>query len=121
MRIASVILACLLAFSCGSGSGKDPSGGTKTSALSPPSITQLVPNSTPVNSVPFFLTVNGTNFTTDAIVVWNGTNLNTRFVSSSQIVASLESTDLQNVGMIRVFVRAGGFNSNTVDFDVTAQ
>jgi len=26
-----------------------------------------------------------------------------------------------NVGLIRVYVRTGGLNSNTVDFDVTGQ
>jgi len=119
MRFAGLILASLLALGCGTGSGHDPQ--FKGSAVSPPSITQLVPNNVPVNSVPFFLTVNGTNFLTDAIVVWNGTTLNTTFMSSKQLVALLETTDLQNVGLIRVYVRTGGLNSNTVDFDVSAQ
>jgi IPT/TIG domain len=120
MRFASVMLACLLVFGCGTGSGNDPHG-LKTSAFSPPSITELVPNSVPVNSVPFAITINGTNFLTDAIVVWNGTPLSTTVVSSNQLVAVLEATNLMNVGLIRVFVRTGGLNSNTVDFDVTAQ
>jgi hypothetical protein len=120
MRFASVILASLLALGCGTGSGNDPHG-LKTSTLSPPSTTELFPNSVPVNSVPFFLTVNGTNFLTDAIVVWNGTALNTTFVSSNQVIAVLQAPDLQNVGLVRVYVRTGGLNSNTVDFDVTAQ
>ena len=120
MRFASLILASLLAVGCGTGSGHDPQG-LKTTGLFPPSITALFPTSVPVDSVPFFLTVNGTNFLTDAIVVWNGTTLNTRFISSNQLVASLEATDLQNVGLIHLYVRTGGLNSNTVDFDVTAQ
>jgi hypothetical protein len=120
MRFASVILAGLFAFGCGTGSGNDPHG-IKTSTVSPPAITELVPNSVPVNSVPFALTVNGTNFLTDAIVVWNGTPLSTTVVSSNQLVVVLDATNLMNVGLIRVFVRTGGLNSNTVDFDVTAQ
>ena len=120
MRFTSVILTSLLAFGCGTGSGNDPHG-LKTSTFSPPSITELVPNSVPVNSVPFAMTINGTNFLTDAIVVWNGTPLSTTFVSSNQLVAVLEATNLMNTGLIRVFVRTGGLNSNTVDFDVTAQ
>jgi hypothetical protein len=120
MRFTSVIFASLLAFGCGTGSGNDPHG-LKTSTFSPPSITELVPNSVPVNSVPFALTVNGTNFLTDAIVVWNGTPLSTTFVSSNQLVAVLGATNLMNAGLIRVYVRTGGLNSNTVDFDVTAQ
>jgi hypothetical protein len=80
-----------------------------------------VPNSVPVHSVPFAFTINGTNFLTDAVVVWNGTPLSTTFVSSSQVVAVLTATDLMNWGLIPVYVRTGGLNSNTVDFDVTAQ
>ncbi|HEV7396170.1 MAG TPA: IPT/TIG domain-containing protein [Pyrinomonadaceae bacterium] len=120
MRFTSVILASLLAFGCGNGSGNDPHG-FKTSTFSPPSITELVPNSVPVNSVPFAFTVNGTNFSTDAIVVWNGTPLSTTFLSSNQLVAVLAAIDLMNVGLIRVYVRTAGLNSNTVDFDVTGQ
>jgi hypothetical protein len=120
MRYSSVILASLLAFGCGTGSGRDPHV-VKTTTFSPPSITELVPNSVPVDSVPFALTVNGTNFSTDAIVVWNGTLLRTTFVTSNQLVAVLEATDLMNAGLIRVYVRTGGLNSNTVDFDVTVQ
>ena len=37
------------------------------------------------------------------------------------LVASLEATDLMNVGLTRIYVRTGGLNSNTVDFDVTGQ
>jgi hypothetical protein len=120
MRFTSVIFASLLAFGCGTGSGNDPHG-LKTSTFSPPSITGLVPNSVPVNSVPFALTVNGTNFLTDAIVVWNGTPLSTTSVTSNQLVAVLGATNLMNAGLVRVYVRTGGLNSNTVDFDVTAQ
>ena len=120
MRFTSVIFASLLAFGCGTGSGNDPHG-LKTSTFSPPSITELVPNSVPDNSVPFALTVNGTNFLTDAIVVWNGTPLSTTFVTSNQLVAVLGATNLMNAGLVRVYVRTGGLNSNTVDFDVTAQ
>jgi len=121
MRFTSVILACLLAVGCGAGSGSNPHGLKITSTFSPLSITELVPNSVPVNSVPFASTINGTNFPPDAIVVWNGTPLSTTFVSSNQLVAVLAATDLMNVGLIRVYVRTGGLNSNTVDFDVTGQ
>jgi len=120
MRFVTVTLASLLALGCGTGSGKDPQGQFKGSAFFPPSINALVPNSAPVDSVPFFMTVNGTNFTPDAIVVWNGRQLSTTFVSSNQLVADLAATDLQHMGEIRVYVRAAGLNSNTVDFDLTA-
>jgi hypothetical protein len=118
MRLISVLLVSLLTIGCGTGS--DPHG-LKISKFSPPSITELVPNSVPVNSVPFAMTVNGTNFLTDATVFWNGTPLSTMFVTSNQLVANLQATDLTTFGLIPVYVRTGGQNSNTVDFDVTAQ
>jgi len=87
-------------------------------SFSPPSITALSPNSAPVDSVPFTLEVAGANFTTDAIVFWNGTPLFTTFVNSQQLFADLASTDLMLSGMIQVYVRTGGLNSNTVEFDL---
>jgi hypothetical protein len=121
MRFTSVILACLLAVGCGAGSGNNPHALKIIRASSPLSITELVPNSAPVNSIPFAFTINGTNFLPDAVVIWNGTPLSTTFVSSNQLVALLAATDLMNVGLIRVYVRTGGLNSNTVDFNVTGQ
>ena len=120
MRFASVIFVGLLALGCGTGSGHGPPQ-FKGTTVSPPSISELAPDTVPVNSVPFYMTVNGTNFFTDAIVVWNGTPLSTTFISSNQLMAFLEATDLQNVGLIRVYVRTGGLNSNTMDFDLTPQ
>lgn len=120
MRFIVVLLASLLAIGCGTGSGNHDTR-LLGSAFSPPSISTLTPNSVPVNSVPFTMTINGSNFLTDAIVFWNGTPLSTRFVSSNQLLAVLAETDLTIVGLIPVYVRTGGLNSNTVDFDVTAQ
>lgn len=87
-------------------------------AFSPPSVTALSPSSAPVDSVPFTIQVNGTNFGTDAIVFWNGTPLSTRFVNSTQLLANLTSSNLMLAGMINVYVRTGGSNSNTVQFDL---
>jgi len=42
-------------------------------------------------------------------------------VTSKQLLVTLTDTDLTNFGLVPVFVRTGGLNSNTVDFDVTAQ
>ena len=120
MRFTSVILACLLAVGCGTGSGSPPQDKI-ISTLPPPSVIAFVPNSVPVNSVPFAFTINGTNFLTDAVVFWNGRPLSTTFVSSHQLVAALAATDLMTFGLIPVYVRTGGLNSNTVDFNVTGQ
>ena len=80
-----------------------------------------MPNAAPVNSVPFTMTISGNNFGTDAIVFWNGTPQQTTFVTSSQLMVAVTDTDLMFVGFAHLFVRTAGMNSNTVDFDVTAQ
>lgn len=121
MRLTLVVLTSLIVIGCGAGSGT----GNRFPLVSPqnvsPSLTVMVPNSVPVNSVPFTITVNGDNFGTDAIVFWNGTPLRTTFVSSKQIIANLTSSDLATVGLIPVFVQTAGLTSNTVDFNVTPQ
>lgn len=120
MRFTGLLLAALVTIGCGAGSGNhDPS--MKFTTILPPSITELAPNSVRVNSVPFFMTVNGVNFGTDSVVFWNGIAHTTTVVTSKQLMVALTATDLTNFGLIPVFVRTGGLNSNTVDFDVTAQ
>lgn len=118
-----VILVSAITIGCGSAS-RDPKGMNATLkgfGFSPPSIATLTPNSAPVNSVPFTVTVNGQNFGTDATVFWNGTPVFTTFVSSVEVLANLTNANLMFLGPAHVSVRTGGLNSNTVDFDVTAQ
>jgi IPT/TIG domain len=115
-----LLLSSLIMIGCGSASkGPDPRP-ISVVTLSP-SIMQLSPPSTPVNSVPFMLTVNGTNFGTDATVFWGGVALHTIFITPNQLMASLTSDNLQFTGLVQVYVRSAGLNSNTMDFNVTAQ
>lgn len=118
MQRFALLLLVLLTVGCGApASNRDPLA--KGFALpQPPAIAALEPGSTPVNSVPFTMTVTGSNFGTDAIVIWNGTSLRTTFVSSQALMANLTSTDLQDTGLIPVYVRSGGLNSNTVQFNL---
>ena len=120
MRFLGPLLLSLFMLGCGAGSGR-PSPHPITSVFRQPTLTAVLPNSVPVNSAPFLVTINGTDFLTDAVVFWNGNPLNTRFVTANQVVATLTPTDLMTVGLIPVFVRTGGQNSNTVDFNITPQ
>jgi len=117
-----LLLASLLCTACGSG---DPAAkGDPHFVVAPiiqPTISSLAPDSVPVDSVPFIMTVNGSDFGTDAVVFWNGAPLNTRFVTSSQLIAQLSSTNLEFAGLVPVYVRTQGFNSNTLNFNVTIQ
>ena len=124
MRYLSLLLVSLLAIGCGTPglnhvpAGHDP---LKVVVFSPPALTSLTPNSVPVNSVPFTMTVNGSNFGTDSLVFWQGTPQSTFFVTSSQLLVKVTDTDLDFMGLVPIYVLTGGQNSNTVDFDVTAQ
>jgi IPT/TIG domain-containing protein len=119
-RSASILFLSLLTVGCGNPAHNPnaANGPLRGFAFSPPSLTVLSPNAAPVNSVPFTIQVEGTNFSTDAIVFWNGKPLLTRFVNSQQLFADLASTDLMLSGMIPVYVHTGGLNSNTLEFDL---
>jgi IPT/TIG domain-containing protein len=123
MRFTSLVLvpAALLFLGCGAESGNHDASVKLAPALSPPSIVELSPGSAPVGSVAFTMTVNGDHFGTDSIVFWNGIPHNATVVTSKQLMVNLTDTDLTHFGLVQVYVRTGGLNSNTVDFDVTAQ
>jgi hypothetical protein len=118
MRFIGFLSVVLLAVSCGNPSR---TRATFNSSLLPPSLMALSPSAAPANTTPFIMTVNGANFGTDAVVFWNGTPQSTRFVGPSQLLVSVTDEDLMQFGMAQVFVRTGGLNTNTLDFDVTAQ
>jgi hypothetical protein len=123
MRYWVLLLVTLFCVGCGNAdppSKADPPHLIAGSFIVP-SITSLAPANVPVDSAPFTLTVNGSDFGTDTIVFWNGLPLNTRYVSSMQVIAQLQPVNLQFAGLVPVYVRTQGYNSNTVDFDVTIE
>ena len=83
-----------------------------------PSITSLAPASTTVRA-DFTLTVNGSNFTSDSVVRWNGSDRSTTFVNGGQLTAQIGAADVSAVGTatVTVFTFAGG-NSNPATFTV---
>jgi len=115
-----LVLFILITVGCGNPSHNPNAthGTVKVFSSSPPFVTTLFPNSAPVNSVPFTMQVNGTNFDADAVVFWNGKPLFTTFVNSQQLLADLTSTNLMFAGIAQVYVRTNGLNSNTVEFDL---
>jgi hypothetical protein len=121
MRYFGLLLVSLLAIGCGNPASSGSHDPLVMTTFSPPSIMTLTPGSVPVNSVPFAMTINGSNFGTDAVVFWQGTPQSTIFITSNQLMVNVTDTDLLFTGLVPIYVRTGGLNSNTVDFDVTAQ
>ena len=116
LLLSLVVAVTLISAGCGNASGTDP---FKTTAnFQPPSIASLTPDSVPVNSVAFTMGITGLNFGTDAVVFWHGTPRFTRFVNSTTLQVSVTETDLQYAGLVPIYVRTAGLNSNTVNFDV---
>ncbi len=83
----------------------------------------LVPDAVAPGASSFTLTVNGTGFVSGAIVNWNGAPLNTTFVSSSQLTATVPASDIAVATTASVTVvnptPAGG-TSNVQFFSVSS-
>ncbi|HEX6503112.1 MAG TPA: IPT/TIG domain-containing protein [Terriglobales bacterium] len=120
MRLSLVLFALVLLTGCGAGSG-NRSRVRVGSGVFPPAITMLSPNTVPVGSPGFTITVVGDNFGPDALLYWNGAPASTILVNSKQLMAQITNIDLQTVGLVPIFVRTAGQNSNTVDFQVSIQ
>jgi IPT/TIG domain len=121
MRLISLLLLVSVAIGCGVGGSKpgpDPRPGFGTSF---PAIASLAPNTSPVNSAPFTMTIQGSNFGSDAIAFWNGNVQQTTFISSSELLVTVNAADLMFTGLAHIFIRSGGMNTNTVEFNVTPQ
>ncbi|HYL13195.1 MAG TPA: IPT/TIG domain-containing protein [Terriglobales bacterium] len=118
MRRTTVLFLALLMLGCGYGSRNYNAGMMGGSAA--PAIAQngLTPSSAMHGGMGFTLTVNGSNFGTDAVVYWNGMPQGSMYVTGNQLTAAITAADIMNAGMIPVYVRTGGQNSNTVNFTV---
>ncbi len=107
-------------------------GGTP---VAPPTITSLSASTTSAASTPycstqgFTLTVSGTNFTSDAVVNWNGVPLSTStssfvsattFVSATQLTASVPAADVALSGTPAVTVSNSLGTSNSMPLRLSA-
>lgn len=119
MRLISLLLLVLAGASCGGRAANDPRSVFAIPAT--PSISALTPSSNPANSPPFTLMIRGNNFGTDTVAFWNGVPQQTTIVDSGQLQVLVTATDMASPGLNHIFVRTAGFNSNTVDFNVTPQ
>ena len=87
-----------------------------------PTVTTISPTSAPSGGPPFMLTADGTGFLSGAQVNFNGTALTTTFVSSTQLTATVQTTDIPLPETVQVRVDnppPGGFGANSIPFTVT--
>ncbi len=84
-----------------------------------PAITTLNPSQAVVASPAFTLSVAGSNFASTSILVWNGFDLRTTFVSASSLTASIPANLLGAAGIAKVRIRnTSTVQSAEVDFEV---
>ena len=105
-QIAIAGLAALLLASCGGGGGSSSSGGGSSQPSNAPHIVSLTPAAVPPGSDAFTLTVNGANFRSDSVVLWNDVQKPTTFVSSAQVTASIPKADVAGGNTITVRVNS---------------
>jgi hypothetical protein len=83
-----------------------------------PKITQLSPSSAMAGGPAFALTIQGTGFGTDSLVYWGTTTLTTTYDTTTQVTANITVADIMNAGMVQVYVRSGGANSNAMTLTI---
>jgi subtilisin len=78
---------------------------TVTAAVTPaPVVSSISPTMAAVGGPGFTLTVNGSSFTSASVVLWNGSNRPTTFVSANQLQASIGASDIAATGTAHVAV-----------------
>jgi hypothetical protein len=112
-RLYVFFLLTLTLFTGACGYGSHYMGGNGA-----PAITTLAPNTATAGDPLFTLTVNGSGFGVDSVVFWNGTALPTAYGTTTQVRATVSAADVAVAGMIPVYVRTGGKNSNMINFTV---
>jgi hypothetical protein len=87
-----------------------------------PSISSLNPTSRQAGTGSFNLQVNGSNFVSNSVVRWNGSDRTTTFQNSGQVTASINAADilLSGTASITVFNPSpGGGTSGSLTFTMT--
>ncbi len=90
-----------------------------------PQITSLSPDQAVAGGAEFTLTVNGSGFiygtgSDRSVVHWNGSPRATTFVSSTQLTATIPTSDIATAGTANVtVVNPGNLTSNTAPFTIT--
>jgi hypothetical protein len=105
-QLSTLLLAVLAAFTVACGySSKATAPAT---AGTTPTITVLTPGNTTHGDAAFVLVVNGTNFSSAAVINFNGTSQTTNQVSGTQLTATIAAADIATAGTVPVTVTNPG-------------
>jgi hypothetical protein len=102
------------------------------SARPKPSLTSVAPNPASLAEVQqgLLLTVNGSQFYSNSVVLWNGEALSTTVISSAQLQVTITTAQISSPGTAQIVVHTpanlsgdlgcdSGGNSEALDFTVT--
>jgi hypothetical protein len=100
MKIVSLLLLTLFCLGCGYSTPQAmaPQPGVK------PAIAALVPNTANSGDPQFMLTVNGSSFSTNAVINWNGVSQATSRVTAGQLTAMIPATAIATPGAVPITV-----------------
>ena len=121
IKIYTIAILFISVFSCKKTTDVNPGGGGTVNPL--PVIASMSPTSINAGSPAFTLTINGSDFINGSVVNWNGTALNTTFVSASQLTATVSATLVLAAGTANITVvtnSPGGGTSNIGVFTINA-
>jgi len=88
-----------------------------------PEITSVTPNTVAAGVGSFTLTVNGTDFLSYSAIQWNGSQIPTEYVSSSELQAQISSSEVMTAGSASVSVvtsEPGGGTSNSLSVTIAS-
>src|ERR1700722_18491533 len=68
-------------------------------------LTSLVPNAVAAGHAGFLLTVKGVNFSSHSVIVWNGTQQITSFVSSDELTAQISAQSVVQASTVPVVIK----------------
>jgi IPT/TIG domain len=105
VKAAALLISITLTLACGYSSKMTP-----PSAGTTPTIAALSPSSASAGGMAFTLTINGSNFLSNAYVSWNGSNqaANTKFVGAGQVTLAVPASAIASSGTVQVTVTNPG-------------
>lgn len=115
-RICLLMFTALI-FSVGCGYGSHSSY-MMNGGMGGPQVMELKPSMINAGGSAFTLTVQGSGFGADSIVYWNNVAQATTFDNGTEVTAQITAAEIMNPGMVPVYVRSGGRNSNSMTFSV---